>query len=95
MNNAITKKKVTLEVLEKLMECLDTEENLVNTKIVWFKTDEPRLDEDGNPKKREDGSIIYKEDYKYEQVPETDLTEEEKLKLKAIDELRKQLEKLV
>lgn len=93
-NNTIKMKKATLEVLERLMDALENMETDVSTKIVWVDTDEPRLDDEGNPKTREDGSIIYKQDYKYEQVPVKDLSEDELLKLKAIEELRKQLEKL-
>lgn len=93
-NNTIKMKRAILEVLERLMDCLDSEESYVNTKTVWYSTDEPRLDEDGNPKTREDGSIIYKQDYKYEKIAEDELSDEDKLKLKAIDEIRKQLEKL-
>ena len=94
-NNTIKMKRATLEVLERLMETLETLESDVNTHIVWIDTDEPRLDENGNPRTREDGSIIYKQDYKYEPVPMEDLSDDEKLKLKAIEEIRDKLEKLV
>lgn len=93
-NNTIKMKKATLEVLERLMDCLDNEESYLATKTVWYDTDEPRLKEDGTPKTRDDGSIIYKQDYREEPRPESELTDYDKLKLKAIDEIRKQLEKL-
>lgn len=93
-NNTIKMKKATLEVLERLMDCLDSEESYVATKTVWYDTDEPRLNEDGTPKTRDDGSIIYKQDYREEPRPESELSDDDKLKLKAIDEIRKQLEKL-
>ena len=93
-NNTIKMKRATLEVLERLMDCLDSEESYIATKTVWYDTDEPRLNEDGTPKTRDDGSIIYKQDYKEVPIPESELGDEHKLRLKAIDEIRKQLEKL-
>ena len=93
-NNTIKMKKATLEVLERLMDCLDSEESYMATKTVWYDTDQPRLNEDGTPKTRDDGSIIYKQDYREEPRPESELSDDDKLKLKAIDEIRKQLEKL-
>ena len=93
-NSTIKMKRATLEVLERLMDCLDSEESYVSTKTVWYDTDQPRLNEDGTPKTRDDGSIIYKQDYKEEVIPESELSDENKLKLRAIDEIRKQLEKL-
>ena len=77
-------KKARLELMEKIFELLDQEEKWASEKMVWFTTDEPRLDGDGNPKTREDGSIIYKEDYRYETIPEDKLDEDAKLKLTAI-----------
>lgn len=93
-NSTIRMKRVMLEVLEGIMDYLDTEEGYVSTKMVWYDTDEPRLNEDGTPRTRDDGSIIYKQTYRDEPIPEDELTEANKLKLQAIDEIRKQLEKL-
>jgi len=93
-NNTIKMKKATIEVLERLMDCLDSEESYINTRTILYDTDSPRLNDDGTPKTREDGSIIYKQDYREELIPEAELSEEAKLKIKAIDEIRKQLEKL-
>lgn len=93
-NNTIKMKRATLEVLERLMDCLDSEEGYLATKTVWYDTDQPRLNEDGTPKTRDDGSIIYKQDYREEPRPQSELTDEDKLKLKAIEEIREKLEKL-
>lgn len=93
-NNAIKMKKATIEVLERLMDCLDSEESYMATKTVWFDTDEPILNEDGTPKTRDDGSIIYKQSYREEPRPASELTDEDRLKLEAINEIRKALEKL-
>lgn len=93
-NNTIKMKRATLEVLERLMDVLDSEESYVATKTIWYETDEPRLKEDGTPKTRDDGSIVYKQDYKEEPKPDSELTDEDKLKLEAINEIRKQIEKL-
>lgn len=93
-NSTIKMKRATLEVLERLMDCLDSEESYIATKTVWYDTDSPRLNDDGTPKTRDDGSIIYKQDYREEAIPEAELSDEAKLKIKAIDEIRKQLEKL-
>ena len=87
-------KRATLEVLERLMDCLDNEESYMSTKTVWYDTDEPRLNDDGTPKTRDDGSIIYKQSYREEPRPASELTDEDRLKLEAINEIRKQLEKL-
>ena len=93
-NNTIKMKRATLEVLERLMDCLDSEEGYLATKTVWYDTDQPRLNDDGTPKTRDDGSIIYKHDYREEPRPQSELTDEDKLKLKAIEEIREKLEKM-
>ena len=93
-NNTIKMKRATLEVLERLMDCLDSEESYLAIKTVWYDTDEPRLNEDGTPKTRDDGSIVYKQDYREEPRPQSELTDEDKLKLKAIEEIREKLEKM-
>lgn len=93
-NNTIKMKRATLEVLERLMDCLDSEEGYLATKTVWYDTDQPRLNDDGTPKTRDDGSIIYKQDYREEPRPQSELTDEDKLKLKAIEEIREKLEKM-
>lgn len=93
--NLIKEKKARLELLEALFETLEREESYTKKKTVWYDTTEPRLDEDGNPKTREDGSIIYKQDYRLEDRPESELDEESKAKLTAIQTIRNQLEKMI
>ena len=94
-SKVILTKKMTLEVLESLFSTLETEENYITMKTEWYDTDEPRLDENGNPKTREDGSIIYKSTYRDVPRPESDYTDEQRAKLEAIKEIKKQLEKLI
>ena len=88
-------KRATLEILESLFSTLETEESYITTKMEWYDTDEPRLDENGNPKTRKDGSIIYKSTYRDVPRPESDYSDEERAKLEAIAEIRKQLENLI
>ena len=94
-SKVILTKKMTLEVLESLFSTLETEESYITTKTEWYDTDEPRLDENGNPKTREDGSIIYKSTYRDVPRPEDDYTDEQRAKLDAIADIKKQLEKLI
>ena len=94
-NKTILVKRATLEILESLLSTLDTEESYITTKTEWYDTDEPRLDDEGNPKTREDGSIIYKSNYRDVPRPEEDYTDDHRAKLEAIAEIRKQLEKLI
>ena len=94
-SKVILTKKMKLEVLESLFSTLETEENYITMKTEWYDTDEPRLDDNGNPKTREDGSIIYKSTYRDVPRPEKDYTDEQKAKLEAISEIKKQLEKLI
>ena len=93
--NLIREKKARLELLESLLEVLEREESYVNQKSVWFTTDEPRLDKDGNIRYNEDGTIKYKEDYRMENKSEDELSEDDKTKLMAIQTLRNQLEKMI
>ena len=93
--NLIREKKARLELLESLLEVLEREESYVNQKAVWFTTDEPRVDKDGNIRYNEDGTIKYKEDYRMEDKTEDELTEDDKTKLMAIQTLRNQLEKMI
>lgn len=94
-NKTILVKRATLEILESLFGTLESEENYITTKTEWYDTDEPRLDENGNPKTREDGSIIYKSHYRDVPRPEDEYSDEQRAKLEAIAEIRKQLEKLI
>ena len=94
-SKVILTKKMTLEVLESLFSTLETEESYITMKTEWYDTDEPRLDENGNPKTREDGSIIYKSTYRDVPRPEEDYTDEQRAKLEAIKDIKKQLEKLI
>ena len=94
-SKVILTKKMTLEVLESLFSTLETEESYITMKTEWYDTDEPRLDENGNPKTREDGSIIYKSTYRDVPRPESDYSDEQRAKLEAINEIKKQLEKLI
>lgn len=94
-STVILTKKMTLEVLESLFSTLETEENYITMKTEWYDTDEPRLDDNGNPKTREDGSIIYKSTYRDVPRPVEDYTDEQRAKLEAIADIKKQLEKLI
>ena len=94
-SNVILRKKASLEILESLFSTLETEESYITMKTEWYDTDEPRLDADGNPKTREDGSIIYKSTYRDVPRPESDYSDEQRAKLEAINEIKKQLEKLI
>ena len=94
-SNVILRKKASLEILESLFSTLETEESYITMKTEWYDTDEPRLDENGNPKTREDGSIIYKSTYREVPRPESDYSDEQRAKLEAINEIKKQLEKLI
>ena len=94
-SKVILTKKMIFEVLESLFSTLETEESYITMKTEWYDTDEPRLDENGNPKTREDGSIIYKSTYRDVPRPESDYSDEQRAKLEAIAEIRKQLEKLI
>ena len=88
-------KKARLELIEKMFEVLDNEEKWAKERAIWYDTDQPRLDEDGNPKTRKDGSIIYEQNYRYETIPEDELDEDTKLRLTAIQTLKNQLEKML
>lgn len=88
-------KRATLEILESLFNTLESEESYITMKTEWYETDEPRLDENGNPKTHEDGSIIYKSHYRDVPRPEEEYSDVHKAKLSAIAEIRKQLEKLI
>ena len=94
-NNVFLAKRMTLEVLERLFDTLESEESYITTKTEWYDTDEPRLNEDGTPKTREDGTIIYKSHYRDVPRPEDEYTDEHRAKLEAIKEIKKQLEKLI
>ena len=94
-SKVILTKKMIFEVLESLFSTLETEESYITMKTEWYDTDEPRLDENGNPKTREDGSIIYKSTYRDVPRPLDDYTDEQSAKLEAIKEIKKQLEKLI
>ena len=94
-SNVILRKKASLEILESLFSTLETEESYITMKTEWYDTDEPRLDENGNPKTREDGSIIYKSTYRDIPRPESEYSDEQRAKLEAINEIKKQLEKLI
>ena len=88
-------KKARLELMERLFEVLDQEEKWTTEKTIWYDTDKPRLDDDGNPKTRKDGSIVYEQTYRYETIPDDELDEDAKLKLTAIQTLKNQLEKML
>ena len=91
----IMEKKARLDILEALFRRLDSEEDDVRTVLEWFDTEEPRLDEDGNPKTRNDGTIIYRQDYRTIKRNEDKLSNEDRIKLTAIQTIRNQLEKMI
>ena len=94
-SNVIKAKKATLEILEELFDTLDREEKYITTKTVWYDTDVKRLDEDGNVRTRKDGSIMYEQEYRTEDKTEDDFTEDDHIKLEAINTIKTALEKLV
>lgn len=93
--NLIKEKKARLEILEELFSTLEREESWRKQKTVWFDTDKPMLDDDGNPKTRKDGTVKYEQDYRMEDIPESEYTEETKAYLMAIQTIKGQLEKMI
>ena len=93
--NIIKEKKAMLEVMEQIFETLDREESYAKQKTVWFDTDEPRKDKDGNIKTRDDGSIVYIQDYKMVDIPDDELSEDSKCRINAIINIKSNLEKLI
>ena len=93
--NIIKEKKEMLELMEQIFETLDREESYVKQKAVWFDTDEPRKDKDGNIKTRDDGSIVYIQDYKMVDIPDDELSEDSKCRINAIRNIKSNLEKLI
>lgn len=91
----IQEKKARLEMLEKLFHTLEREEEYISMKTVWYDTDEPRLDDNGEPRTREDGTIIYKQSYREEAKSEDEYSEEDKAQLMAIQTIKNQLEKMI
>ena len=93
--NLIMEKKARLELLEALFETLTREENYIKVKTVWYDTDEPRLNEDGSIKTRDDGSTVYKQAWRDEEKDESEYDERDKAKLTAIETIKNQLEKMI
>lgn len=93
--NLIKEKKARLDIIETLLNNLDNEEEYVGKKYVWFDTEDPRLDKDGNIRYNEDGTIMYKQDCRTEKKSDDELTEDDKARLMAIQTLRNQLEKMI
>ena len=93
--NLIKEKKARLELLESLFKTLEDEEKWTMHKTVWYDTDEPRLNEDGTIKTREDGTTIYKQSYRDEVKSDEELSEDDKIKLTAIQTIKNQLEKMI
>ena len=91
----IQEKKARLEMLEKLFHTLEREEEYITMKTVWYDTHEPRLDDNGEVKTRDDGTIIYKQSYREEVKSEDEYTEEDKAQLMAIQTIKNQLEKMI
>ena len=93
--NLIKEKKARLELLESLFKTLEDEEKWTKHKTVWYDTDEPRLNEDGSVKTREDGTTIYKQSYRDEVKTDDELSEDDNIKLTAIQTIKNQLEKMI
>lgn len=93
--NLIKEKKARLEILEGLFQTLEREEKYHKEKTIWFDTDKPILDDDGNPKTRDDGSIRYKQSYHTETIPDEELSENDKIYITAIQTIKNQLEKMI
>lgn len=91
----IHEKKARLEMLERLFNTLEREEDYIRLKTIWYDTEEPRLDDNGEVKTREDGTIIYKQKYREEPKSEDEYTEEDKAQLMAIQTIKNQLEKMI
>ena len=95
--NAIKEKRMMLEVLEELMETLDTQEKNVRmelgvvgkeeTQARNWKTDELVWDDDEK--------TIPHYNNKYDYIPKQELSENDSTKLKAIEKIRATLEKMV
>ena len=94
-SSLIQEKKARLEMLEKLFHTLEREEEYISMKTVWYDTDEPRLDDNGEVKTRNDGTIIYKQSYREELKSEDEYSEEDKAQLMAIQTIKNQLEKMI
>lgn len=93
--NLIKEKKARLELLESLFKALEDEERWTATKTVWYDTDKPRYNDDGTVKTRKDGTTVYEQDYKTEPKNDDELTEDDKIKLTAIQTIKNQLEKMI
>lgn len=93
--NTIKEKKALLDIMEQIFETLDREESDVRQKVVWFDTEEPRKDKDDNIKTRDDGSIVYIQDYKMVDIPDDELSEDSKARINAISNIKSNLEKLL
>lgn len=91
----IMEKKARLDILESLFRRLENEEDDVRTELEWFDTDEAYLDDDGNPKTRADGTIKYKQDYRTIKKDDDKLSDEDRIRLTAIQTIRNQLEKMI
>lgn len=93
--NTIKEKKAMLDIMEQIFETLDREESDARQKVVWFDTEEPRKDKDGNIKTRDDGSIVYIQDYKMVDIPDNELSEDSKCRINAINIIKTHFEKLI
>ena len=91
----IMEKKARLELLEAMFNTLENEENYIRMRTEWYDTDEPRKNEDGSIKTRDDGSVIYKQTYRDVPRDEATFTPEDKAKLTAIETIKNQLEKMI
>ena len=84
-----------MELLEALVHTLETEESYIRFRTEWYDTDEPRKNEDGSIKTRDDGSVIYKQTYRDVPVDEDSLSDQDRAKLTAIETIKNQLEKMI
>ena len=97
----ILTKKLTLEVLEDLFRVLDEKEN--DTNRTWGYTGKmiPKQKWNDETRKYEDvideetGEVIMREEYDYMPKKKDEYTDEDKAMLKAIENIKSTLEKLI
>jgi len=94
---ALREKKVTLEILENLFETLEREEQYAKQewRCVGKEEEQATNWKTGELLWEDEEQTIPKYKDKYEYVDKEELTEDDKIKLNAIENVRKALEKLI
>ena len=93
-SNAIKEKRTMLEVLEVLMERLDDERKYVSQSFEVV-GEERVIGKDGEPAVNDDGTPKMRNRYDYVDIPESNLSEDAKIKLDCINKLTTVLEKMI